>query len=91
MASHKQQALANKQAAQQSNNNSELAMLNQRQKSREEGSKERAGGGHQSIAHEELYRRGSNVTHMPDVVTKVTQNSMSFATMATDVSKAHKQ
>ena len=63
-------------------------MLNERrQKSREDAmgvprsnSKERGRQGQYSINHEELYRRGSNraVTHMPEVVTKVTQNSMSF-------------
>ena len=31
------------------------------------------------------------MTHMPDVVTKVTQNSMSFMNTASEVSRAQKQ
>ena len=36
-------------------------------------------GNANAISHSDVYNRSnSNVTHMPDVVTKVTQNSMSF-------------
>ena len=60
---------------------SELAQLNKRQKSREQESASRlkqAGvprtgsrDGH-AIPLDDVYRRETNVTHMPDVVSKVT-------------------
>ena len=73
-------------------NNSELAMLNKRQKSREQpeshsrllrqaapnASKQSKDGPH-LVSQEEVYRRGHNVMHMPEVVSKVTQNSISFS------------
>ena len=66
-------------------------MLNKRQKSREQpeshsrllrqaapngaqASKE----GHHLVSQDEVYRRAPNVMHMPEVVSKVTQNSISF-------------